>query len=61
MKKVQAAIQADQVRVSSASKDDLQEAIRVLREHDFGVACSSATIGVDDRPARIAALTLVVG
>ena len=38
MKKVQAAIQADQVRVSSASKDELQEAIRVLREHDFGVA-----------------------
>ena len=28
LKKVQAAIQADQVRVSSASKDDLQEAIR---------------------------------
>jgi cyclic-di-GMP-binding protein len=38
MKKVQAAIQADQVRVSSASKDELQEAIRVLREHDFGVS-----------------------
>ena len=38
LKKVQAAIQADQVRVSSASKDELQEAIRVLREHDFGVA-----------------------
>jgi cyclic-di-GMP-binding protein len=38
MKKVQAAIMADQVRVSSGSKDDLQEAIRVLREHDFGVA-----------------------
>jgi uncharacterized protein YajQ (UPF0234 family) len=38
MKKVQAAIQADQVRVSSASRDELQEAIRVLREHDFGVA-----------------------
>lgn len=38
LKKVQAAIQADQVRVSAASKDDLQEAIRVLREHDFGVA-----------------------
>jgi uncharacterized protein YajQ (UPF0234 family) len=38
MKKIQAAIQADQVRVSSASKDDLQEAMRVLREHDFGVA-----------------------
>jgi uncharacterized protein YajQ (UPF0234 family) len=38
LKRVQAAIQADQVRVSSASKDDLQEAIRMLREHDFGVA-----------------------
>ena len=38
MKKVQAAIMADQVRVSSGSKDDLQEAIRVLREHDFGVS-----------------------
>jgi uncharacterized protein YajQ (UPF0234 family) len=38
LKKVQASIQADQVRVSSGSKDDLQEAIRVLREHDFGVA-----------------------
>ena len=38
LRRVQAAIQADQVRVSSGSKDDLQEAIRVLREHDFGVA-----------------------
>jgi cyclic-di-GMP-binding protein len=38
MKKVQASIQADQVRVSSPSKDELQEAMRVLREHDFGVA-----------------------
>src|SRR5512144_2164610 len=38
MKKVQAAIQADQVRVSSPSKDELQEAMRALREHDFGVA-----------------------
>ena len=38
LKKVQAAIMADQVRVSSGSKDDLQEAIRLLREHDFGVA-----------------------
>ena len=38
LKKVQAAIQADQIRVSSASKDDLQEAMRVLREQDFGVA-----------------------
>ncbi len=38
LKKVQAAVQADQVRVSSPSKDELQEAIRVLREHDFGIA-----------------------
>src|SRR5262252_2427648 len=38
LKKVQAAIQADQVRVSSPSKDELQAAMRALREHDFGVA-----------------------
>lgn len=38
LRKVQAAIQAEQVRVSSLSKDDLQEAIRLLREHDFGIA-----------------------
>ena len=38
LKKVQAAIQADQVRVSSPSKNELQEAMRALREHDFGVA-----------------------
>src|SRR5262249_6375669 len=38
LKKVQASIQADQVRVSSPSKDDLQEAMRALREHDFGIA-----------------------
>ena len=38
LKKVQASIQADQVRVSSPSKDDLQAAMRALREHDFGVA-----------------------
>ena len=38
LKKVQASIQGDQVRVTSSSKDDLQEAIRALREHDFGVA-----------------------
>jgi cyclic-di-GMP-binding protein len=38
LKKVQAAIQADQVRVTSPSKDDLQEAMRALRDHDFGVA-----------------------
>jgi uncharacterized protein YajQ (UPF0234 family) len=38
LKKVQAAIQADQVRVSSPSRDELQLAIGLLREHDFGVA-----------------------
>jgi uncharacterized protein YajQ (UPF0234 family) len=37
LKKVQAAIQGDQVRVSSPSKDDLQEAIALLRKQDFGV------------------------
>jgi len=38
LKKVQAAIQADQVRVSSPSKDELQDAMQALRSHDFGVA-----------------------
>jgi len=38
LKKVQASIQGEQVHITSASKDDLQEAIRALREHDFGVA-----------------------
>src|SRR5262245_2002946 len=38
LKKVQASIQGDQVRVTSPSRDDLQEAIRALREQDFGVA-----------------------
>jgi hypothetical protein len=37
LKKVQAAIQGDQVRVTSPSKDDLQEAMRLLRAKDFGV------------------------
>lgn len=37
LKKVQAAIQGDQVRVSSPSKDDLQLAIALLRSTDFGV------------------------
>ena len=38
MKKVQAQIQADQVRVTSASKDELQEAMQALRAKDFGVS-----------------------
>ena len=37
LKKVQTAIQGDQVRVSSPSKDDLQEAMALLRSRDFGV------------------------
>jgi uncharacterized protein YajQ (UPF0234 family) len=37
MKKVQAAIQGDQVRISSPSKDDLQAAMALLRGKDFGV------------------------
>lgn len=38
LRKVQAAIQGDQVRVSAPAKDDLQAAMGRLREHDFGVA-----------------------
>ncbi|HKW01530.1 MAG TPA: YajQ family cyclic di-GMP-binding protein [Vicinamibacterales bacterium] len=37
LKKIQAAIQGDQLRVSSPSKDELQAAIRVLKAQDFGV------------------------
>lgn len=37
MKKVQATIQGDQVRVTSPSKDELQLAIAALRQGDFGV------------------------
>jgi cyclic-di-GMP-binding protein len=37
LKKVQAAIQGDQVRVTSPSRDDLQEAMKLLRSQDFGV------------------------
>jgi cyclic-di-GMP-binding protein len=37
LRKVQAAIQGDQVRVSSTSRDDLQEVIRLLKDQDFGI------------------------
>jgi cyclic-di-GMP-binding protein len=37
MKKVQAAIQGDQVRVSSPSRDELQLVMQLLRGKDFGV------------------------
>ena len=38
LKKVQATIQGEQLRISSASKDELQAAIGLLRGHDFGIA-----------------------
>ena len=38
LKKVQAQIQGDQLRISAPSKDDLQEAMRLLRSQDFGIA-----------------------
>ncbi len=37
LKKVQPAIQGDQLRISSPSRDELQAVIHVLREQDFGV------------------------
>ena len=37
LKKVQASIQGDQVRVTSPSKDELQSAMALLRAGDFGV------------------------
>jgi uncharacterized protein YajQ (UPF0234 family) len=37
MKKVQAAIQGDEVRVTSPSRDTLQEVMQFLREQDYGV------------------------
>ena len=37
LKKVQVTIQGDQLRVTSGSKDELQNAIRILRAQDFGV------------------------
>jgi len=36
--KVQASIQADQVRVSGKKRDDLQSAIALLKAQDFGLA-----------------------
>ena len=37
LKKVQVSIQADQVRVSSPSRDELQGVMALLRQKDFGV------------------------
>jgi len=36
LKKVQAAIQGDQLRISAPSRDELQNAIRLLKSQDFG-------------------------
>ena len=36
-KKVQAAIQGDEVRISSPSKDELQEVMGFLRSQDYGI------------------------
>ena len=38
LKKVQASIQGDQVRVQAPSRDDLQAAIALLKAGDFGIA-----------------------
>ena len=35
--KAQASIQGDQVRISSKSKDTLQEVMQILRDEDFGI------------------------
>lgn len=37
LKKVQVAIQGDELRVSSPSKDELQEVIAFLRSRDYGI------------------------
>jgi len=37
LKKIQVSIQADQVRVSSPSRDELQGVMALLRQKDFGV------------------------
>ena len=37
LKKVQVAIQGDQLRVSSPSKDSLQDVMRFLKEGDYGI------------------------
>lgn len=38
LRKVQAAIQADQLRISSPSRDELQGVMQLLKEQDFGIA-----------------------
>lgn len=40
MKKVQAQIQGEQVRITSPSRDDLQKVIALLKEQDYGIELS---------------------
>jgi uncharacterized protein YajQ (UPF0234 family) len=37
LKKIQASIQKDAVRVSAPKKDDLQDVIQAVKSHDFGI------------------------
>jgi uncharacterized protein YajQ (UPF0234 family) len=37
LKKIQASIQGDQVRVTGPSRDDLQAAMAALKDQDFGI------------------------
>jgi uncharacterized protein YajQ (UPF0234 family) len=37
LKKVQASIQADQVRITSSSRDELQAVMQLLKAEDFGI------------------------
>ncbi len=36
-KKVQASIQGDEIRITSASRDELQRVIAFFKDHDFGI------------------------
>ena len=38
LRKVQVSVQGDQLRITSPSRDELQDVMRLLREQDFGVA-----------------------
>ena len=42
--KLQVAIQGDQVRVTGKKKDELQAVIKLIREHDLGIAVQLANL-----------------
>ena len=54
LKKVQASIQGDQLRISSASKDELQDVIRLLREPRFRHRPSVRQLPIDGPAQRSA-------